>query len=144
MLKFQDTIKEWWPNNYADERKMYIAQVSFFPWSIDQEEQTKQVDFGFRTAELIEEQLQPDKDGLSFYLKINGVPIFAKGANWIPGHILPELSYDEAIVRHALLSAKEANMNMIRVWGGGLYESDLFYQVNLRILHRSKGLKITK
>ena len=113
---------------------MYTAEASFYSYDDEEEEEeeeedTKQADFGFRTAELIEEPLQPDKEGLSFYLKINGVPIFAKGSNWIPVHILPELSSDETRIRHLLLSVKEANMNMLRVHGVGIYESDLFYEV---------------
>lgn len=89
----------------------------------------KEIRFGVRTVELVQEQIKPDCDGLSFYFKVNGVPIFGKGSNWIPSHILPELGNDEKVIKHLLLSAKEVHMNMLRVWGGGVYESDLFYQV---------------
>ena len=93
------------------------------------ESSKKTIKIGFRTIELIQEEITPGMKGLSFYFKINGIPIFAKGSNWIPGHILPELSYNETMIRQMLTSAKQANMNMLRVWGGGLYESDFFYQV---------------
>lgn len=86
---------------------------------------------GLRTVELVQEEVlagQPDK-GLTYYFRVNGAPVFAKGSNWIPAHVLPELGADRAVVRHLLLSAKEANMNMLRVWGGGVYESDTFYQL---------------
>lgn len=57
------------------------------------------------------------------------MPIFMKGTNWIPSHILPEKSFDQEKVTHLLRSLADANMNMIRVWGGGLYESDMFYEL---------------
>lgn len=101
----------------------------YIPSDDDNDVSTKDVQVGLRTIELVQEQIQDGVDGLSFYFKVNDVPIFAKGANWIPGHVLPELGYEEHLVRHALSSAKEAHMNMLRVWGGGVYESDLFYQV---------------
>jgi len=81
---------------------------------------------GFRTVELVEEPLEK---GLSFYFRVNGVPIFAKGSNFIPASIFPELSAEEDTIRHLLLSAKEAHMNMLRIWGGGVYESELFYDL---------------
>lgn len=65
--------------------------------------------------------------GLSFYFKINNIPIFAKGANQIPLDILPEKGQDPALVTRILESAFATNMNMLRVWGGGVYESDFFY-----------------
>lgn len=76
--------------------------------------------------ELVQEPLT---NGSSFYFKVNDIPIFAKGSNWIPSSVFPELSADEKTLRHLLKSAKEAHMNMLRVWGGGYYESDLFYQI---------------
>lgn len=72
--------------------------------------------------------------GLTFYFRVNEVPVFAKGSNYIPAHILPELSSHFTTVQHLLHSAKEANMNMLRVWGGGVYESELFYKVNSKLV----------
>ncbi|KAH7951364.1 hypothetical protein HPB52_008221 [Rhipicephalus sanguineus] len=69
-----------------------------------------------------------DTQGAEFYFKINGVPIFAKGSNWIPADIFPE-RVTKAYIRDLLQSAKDANMNMIRVWGGGIYEKDYFYDL---------------
>ena len=80
---------------------------------------------GIRTIELV---TQKDKDGESFYFKLNGVPVFAKGANYIPQDIFQ----DRVTADHTkkLLDAVVAsNMNMLRVWGGGIYEDDLFYQL---------------
>lgn len=67
--------------------------------------------------------------GRSFYFKVNGQPIFIKGASYVPSHILPELSYQEAKVGHIIKSAKESHLDMIRVWGGGMYETDNFYNL---------------
>jgi beta-mannosidase len=77
------------------------------------------------TVKLIQ---QKDSIGTSFYFEKNGKPIYAKGANWIPGDVfLPRLKRED--YRKMLLSAKEANMNMLRVWGGGVYEADDFYDL---------------
>ncbi len=71
---------------------------------------------------------QKDANGTSFYFQKDGKPIYAKGANWIPGDVfLPRLKKDD--YRKMLQSAKDANMNMLRVWGGGVYESDDFYDL---------------
>ncbi|MEO7763111.1 MAG: hypothetical protein ABIR78_02040, partial [Ferruginibacter sp.] len=71
---------------------------------------------------------QKDSIGNSFYFEQNGKPIYVKGANWIPGDVfLPRLTKKD--YRKMLLSAKDANMNMLRVWGGGVYESDDFYDL---------------
>lgn len=57
------------------------------------------------------------------------MPIFIKGSNEIPINILPELGQDPQTIRYLLQSTKDVNMNMLRVWGGGVCESDYFYQV---------------
>ncbi len=78
---------------------------------------------GFRTVELRQE---PDAAGASFELAVNGRPIWCVGANWIPDHSFPSAT-DPRRLRAQLLRARAMNMNMLRVWGGGLYESDAFY-----------------
>lgn len=80
---------------------------------------------GLRTVRVINE---PDKDGESFYFEVNGVPLFAKGANYIPQDALLPSVTDERYHR-LFRDMKEANMNMVRVWGGGVYEDDLFYDL---------------
>ena len=80
---------------------------------------------GLRTIRLVNEK---DKDGESFYFEVNGIPMFAKGANYIPHDaLLPSISTDryETLFR----DIKEANMNVVRVWGGGTYEDDRFYDL---------------
>jgi beta-mannosidase len=74
--------------------------------------------------------LNSDKDetGSRFALCVNGREIFCKGANWIPADALPS-NATTALTRKLLQAAKDANMNMIRVWGGGYYEQDFFYDI---------------
>ncbi|RZC37633.1 beta-mannosidase-like, partial [Asbolus verrucosus] len=115
------TVKKWWPNGYG-EQKLYNLTATFQNGS---EKNSKTIRLGFRKIELVQEQI--GDSGLSFYFKINDVPIFAKGANEIPLNILPERGYSPETVSRVLKSAYETNMNMLRVWGGGVYESDYFY-----------------
>lgn len=78
----------------------------------------------------IEFRQEKDSIGQSFTFYRDGKPIFIKGANWIPVHSFPVLdSANRARYRHLLCSAKEAGFNMLRVWGGGIYEHDYFYDL---------------
>lgn len=80
---------------------------------------------GLRSIRLITE---PDERGHQFYFELNGVPVFVKGANHIPNDsFLTELT--ESRYRHEIETAAASHMNMLRVWGGGVYEDDLFYQL---------------
>ena len=80
---------------------------------------------GLRNIELINEK---DKIGARFAFKVNGKEIFCRGANWIPADALPSRATPE-LTRKLLQAAVDANMNMIRVWGGGYYEQDWFYDL---------------
>ncbi|EPZ42143.1 beta-mannosidase [Alicyclobacillus acidoterrestris] len=80
---------------------------------------------GLRSLRLVREK---DADGTSFYFELNGVPVFAKGANHIPNDsFLTEVTYER--YKHEIVTAVESNMNMLRVWGGGIYENDAFYDL---------------
>lgn len=80
---------------------------------------------GVRTIELVRDE---DADGRSFYFRLNGVPVFAKGANYIPcDNFLPRVTSE--VYRRTVQDAADANMNMLRVWGGGVYEDDRFYNL---------------
>uniref|UniRef100_A0A3B5BMD1 Beta-mannosidase n=1 Tax=Stegastes partitus TaxID=144197 RepID=A0A3B5BMD1_9TELE len=81
----------------------------------------------FRAVELVQEPVV-GSPGLSFYFRINGKPIFLKGSNWIPAHSFQD-RVTPAVLRNLLQSAVDANMNGLRVWGGGVYEQDLFYDI---------------
>jgi beta-mannosidase len=80
---------------------------------------------GLRTLEL---RQKPDEHGISFEFVVNGVPVFARGANWIPADIFPTRVTKEKY-RELLGSLRDANMNMVRVWGGGIYEDDYYYEL---------------
>ena len=78
-----------------------------------------------RKIELVQE---PDSIGKTFYFKIDGKPVYLKGANFIPSEMfLPRLKKED--YRKIILAAKDANMNMLRIWGGGIYEDDAFYDL---------------
>lgn len=115
-------IHSWFPNGLGSQM-LYDLNVIL---STTEEINNKTIRIGFRTIELIQDPIKPI--GLTFYFKVNGMPFYSKGSNWIPAHVFPELLTKDYI-RHLLQSAKEANMNMLRVWGGGIYESDYFYAV---------------
>ncbi|TFG02805.1 MAG: glycoside hydrolase family 2 protein [Promethearchaeota archaeon] len=82
--------------------------------------------FGIREILLIR---KPDKWGESFYFRLNGIPIFIKGANWIPVDSFIPRGKKQGLYQKNLKHAKAANMNMLRVWGGGIYEDDAFYDI---------------
>ncbi len=79
---------------------------------------------GLRTIELVTEK---DSIGESFYFKLNNVPVYAKGANYIPQNSLQN-KVTNSHYEKLLNDVVAANMNMLRVWGGGIYENDVFYQ----------------
>ncbi|MDF3130511.1 glycoside hydrolase family 2 protein [Kiritimatiellaeota bacterium B1221] len=117
-IEIQDP-KLWWPNNMGD-ATLYDVKVTLetaSPQSICRR-------VGFRVVELVQDE---DAWGRSFYFRINGVPMFAKGSNWIPADSLHRVT--NAHYRDLLQSAADGNQNMIRVWGGGFYEEDVFYDI---------------
>jgi beta-mannosidase len=80
---------------------------------------------GIRTVELVQEK---DTAGTGFYFRVNGIPVFMKGANYIPqDNFLPRVTEEK--YRRLIQDAADAHMNMLRVWGGGIYENDLFYDL---------------
>lgn len=80
---------------------------------------------GIRKLRLIRDKLP---DGSDFCFELNGRRIFAKGANWIPADAMPD-RIDEEVFRYHLQAAVNAGFNMVRVWGGGFYEHDKFYDI---------------
>ena len=113
--------KLWWPNGMG-EQALYNIEVRL---SSDNYQASASHRIGLRIIELARE---PDSIGTSFYFKVNGHSVFMKGANYIPQDIFlarpKKVNYE-----YILSSAQEANMNMIRVWGGGIYEKDEFYDL---------------
>ena len=114
--------KRWWPNGWG-EPHLYEIPVTL---SVDGNEVDQEsVKIGLRTVELIQEE---DSIGESFYFKINGEKLFARGANYIPqSHFLPSVEEQDYV--KLIKDAHEVGMNMLRVWGGGIYEEDIFYEL---------------
>ncbi|XP_046568092.1 beta-mannosidase-like [Haliotis rubra] len=116
-------INRWWPNGYGNQT-LYTVEVTF---TSNNEVSIKQRRVGFRIVYLIQNPFGNDQ-GLTFYFKINNLPVFFKGSNWIPAD-----SFQENITRERLRrlfqSAAEVHINSMRVWGGGVYESDDFYDL---------------
>ncbi len=113
-----DNPKLWWPNGLG-EHPLYTIEATLGNYS----EASKRI--GLRTVEVVQEK---DSVGSSFYFKVNGEPVFMKGANYIPqdvflNRVTPE-RYEKVIN-----SAVSTNMNMLRIWGGGIYEKDIFYDL---------------
>ncbi|WP_039944268.1 beta-mannosidase [Thermicanus aegyptius] len=113
--------KRWWTHDLG-EPFLYQLAISLYRQGekIDRYEQP----FGIRTL-YVEEQSEGGESRFTFVL--NGVPLFAKGANWVPIDSFPA-SVPDTRYRALLRLVKEGNMNMLRVWGGGMYEKDLFYE----------------
>lgn len=133
----KNKIRLWWPNGYG-EQVLYQLNVT---WAGENRNiktnevgniapeflnSNKLIKIGFRTIELSEDSILY---GNAFYFKINGVPMFMKGTNWIPTDILPERLLNKPKLDYLMAAVKDANMNSIRVWGGGVYESDYFYDL---------------
>jgi len=113
----------WWPNGQGDQ-PLYLLTVEIFAGD-GRSLGTWSRRIGLRTIVL---DRHPDAAGETFQFVVNGRAIFAKGANWIPAH-----SFVAALTRadyeRDLRSAAAVHMNMVRVWGGGIYESEDFYDL---------------
>lgn len=114
--------KLWWPNGEG-EQNLYQLKVKIVDsQNVVIDEAQRKV--GIRTIELI----LKDKEVSTFKFRINGKDIYCKGVNWIPADsFLPRVT--QKIYSDLLLLAKQANINMVRVWGGGIYENDEFYDL---------------
>ncbi|MGJ8593701.1 MAG: beta-mannosidase [Aquaticitalea sp.] len=114
--------KRWWPHNLG-EPYLYDMSIRIKKgWAILD---YKNVAKGIRTIELVTVK---DSIGESFYFKVNEVPVYVKGSNYVPQNSLQNKVSDSDY--HRLLNdVVDANMNMLRVWGGGIYENDIFYDL---------------
>lgn len=114
--------KRWMPNGWGSPTLYdFTVRVSYQNEILAE----KHHRIGLRTIRVVAEK---DSAGESFYFEVNGVPMFAKGANYIPSDaLLPNVTAER--YQTLFRDVKEANMNMIRVWGGGVYENDYFYDL---------------
>jgi beta-mannosidase len=112
--------KRWWTNGLGD-ATLYPFEISLLQNKAILH--SKKLNIGLRTIELVQEK---DAIGKSFYFKLNGIPVFMKGANYIPpDSFLPRAT--DSVYKNIVKNAVVSNMNMIRVWGGGVYADDIFY-----------------
>jgi len=112
----------WWTNGLGNQKLYSIeAQLTINNTTIS----SSKLDIGLRTLELIREK---DDSGRTFKFKLNGRAVFMKGANYIPQDIFLS-RVDSSQYEHLIKSAAQANFNMLRVWGGGIYEKELFYDL---------------
>ena len=111
----------WWPVGHG-KQPLYDFKVEIISEKTKIEKNKK---IGIRKVYVKREQ---DEKGRSFEIHINNVPIFSKGANWIPADSfttrLTKSDYEKLII-----AAKDANMNTLRIWGGGIYEPEIFYEL---------------
>ncbi|HEY5051171.1 MAG TPA: glycoside hydrolase family 2 protein, partial [Acidothermaceae bacterium] len=113
-------VNVWWPHGYG-EQSLYPVTVTL---SGDHGAlATWECRVGFRTIRL---DTGVDEHGSAFAFSVNGVPVFTRGVNWIPDDIFPSRITHERYAER-LTQARDANVNFIRVWGGGIYESEDFY-----------------
>lgn len=117
--------KLWWPNGAGDQHLYYYSAVLL---NDDSEITTPMLrSHGLRTVRL---EQKADSIGESFQFYVNEKPFFMRGVNWIPASSYPgtlAASNGDDVYAELLQYCKDANMNMLRVWGGGIYEHDAFY-----------------
>jgi len=107
----------WWPRGFGAQARYELV--------VSTPDDYRSMRVGFRTVEV---DATPDADGVPFQLRVNGVPVFVRGANWIPDDAFPS-RLDRARYARRIADATDAHVNLLRVWGGGVYESDDFYEL---------------
>lgn len=115
-----DNPKRWWPKGHGDQF-LYSDKISLK--TKNQLIESYSLKFGVKTSELVQDK---DKWGTSYYFKINGRTIFCKGGDYIPQDIFPARVTD-ADVERMVETMAASNFNMVRVWGGGYYPDEVFF-----------------
>ncbi|MFJ8536096.1 glycoside hydrolase family 2 protein [Streptomyces sp. NPDC093591] len=113
-------VELWWPRGYG-EQPLYDVELTLLQGGDALDVWRRRV--GFRTAEL---DRRPDEHGTGFTLVVNGERLFARGVNWIPDDVFPSRITRERY-RERLRQAADAGVDLVRIWGGGIYESEDFY-----------------
>jgi beta-mannosidase len=117
-----DQPQRWWPNGLGAPH-LYTIEAALSQGS--EPRAKRQLRVGLRSLQVVQ---RPDAEGKSFSVLVNGAPVFMKGANYIPqDSFLPRVSSER--YERLLSSVAAANMNLLRVWGGGVYEDDRFYEL---------------
>ena len=122
-LKFEiDNPKLWWTHNLGEP---YLYDIKVIVKKDDVILDSISTKYGIRTINLINKK---DSIGESFYFELNGKPIYIKGANYIPQNSFQN-KVEKQHYEKLLNDVVQTNMNMLRVWGGGIYENDIFYSL---------------
>lgn len=112
----------WWPAGYGDQPLAELQVRLNESSGVELDSWERRI--GFRNVDL---DTSKDETGTAFTLSVNGTPVFVKGANWIPDdHLLTRITRDR--IERRVDQALGANMNLLRVWGGGIYETEDFYE----------------
>lgn len=112
----------WYPKPYG-KQPLYTLSATLLDSETEIDTQSKK--FGLRRAELVQDPLI-DQPGTSFFFKVNNTPIFCGGSDWIPAdNFIPRISKEKYYDWIKLVA--DGNQFMIRVWGGGIYEEQAFY-----------------
>ena len=119
----------WWPRGIGRQPlhtlHVELADADGAPVARGDAKQRVVRRLGMRTCEL---DVTPDEHGTRFAFKVNGVQVPVTGANWIPASLFPCEARDATAIDRLIELAAGANLNMLRVWGGGIYEHDHFYE----------------
>ncbi|MGQ5262235.1 glycoside hydrolase family 2 protein [Micromonospora sp. ZYX-F-536] len=113
----------WWPRGYGEQARHPLEVTLHAPDGETLDSWSRLI--GFRSVRL---DTTPDEHGTPFVLSVNDVPVFVRGVNWIPDDVFPNRVTRERLAGR-FDQAAEANINLLRVWGGGRYESTDFYDL---------------
>jgi beta-mannosidase len=116
-------VERWWPHTHGAQ-PLYSLRVTLVDAACATLD-TLSARIGFRSFQL---DTSADEIGSAFTMVVNELAVFARGVNWIPEDPFPS-RITESQVRERLQQAKAANVDVVRVWGGGMYESDTFYDI---------------
>ena len=117
--------KLWYPNELG-EQNMYSFNLKMVDKDKEKIIEEKNITMGIRTIEMVEE---PDSIGTAFYFKVNGTPLYMKGANYIPEEMITSWMSREKTKKLLEECVGDAHMNMLRIWGGGIYPPDYFFEI---------------
>ena len=115
----------WYPNELG-EQNFYSFSLQMVDNDKEKIIEERNITMGIRTVEMVEE---PDSIGTAFYFKVNGIPLYMKGANYIPEEMITSWMSRDKTKKLLEQCVGDAHMNMLRIWGGGIYPPDYFYEI---------------
>ena len=115
----------WYPNELG-EQNFYSFSLQMVDNDKEKIIEERNITMGIRTVEMVEE---PDSIGTAFYFKVNGIPLYMKGANYIPEEMITSWMSRDKTKKLLEQCVGDAHMNMLRIWGGGIYPPDYFFEI---------------